>query len=73
MSFESSLIEKAVDQAKRWIDGSRAYPASRAATLLAETLHHEDGLDYTVSFVDGVIRPEDPKVASDNLKKALKK
>ncbi len=73
MSFESSLIEKAVDQAKRWIDGSRAYPASRAATLLAETLHHEDGLDYTVSFVDGVIRPEDPKVASDNLKKLARR
>lgn len=63
------LIERSIDQANAWIEASKAYPNSRAAALLADVLHHEDGLDYTVSFVDGVIRPEDPKVASHNLKK----
>ena len=73
MPFESSLIDQSIDQAKKWIDAARAYPASRAATLLAEALRHEDGLDYTVSFVDGVIRPEDPHVASDNLKRLARR
>ena len=65
----SQLIERAIKQANAWVEASMAYPNSRAATLLADVLHHEGGLDYTVSFVDGVIRPEDPKVASHNLKK----
>lgn len=65
----SNLVERSVKQANEWIAASEAYPNSRAATLLADVLHHEGGLDYTVSFVDGVIRPEDPKVASHNLKK----
>ena len=73
MSFDPSLIDQSIDQAKEWIDGARAYPASRAATLLAEALRHEDGLDYTVSFVDGVIRPEDSHVASENLKRLAKR
>lgn len=61
------LIERSIRQAKAWTDASRAYPAPRSATLLAQVLEHEDGLDYTVSFVDGVIRPEDPAVAAENL------
>ncbi|MFT0846589.1 bifunctional proline dehydrogenase/L-glutamate gamma-semialdehyde dehydrogenase [Actinomycetaceae bacterium L2_0104] len=73
MSFDPSLIEQSIDQAKKWIEAARAYPAPRSATLLAEALRHEDGLDYTVSFVDSVIRPEDPKVASDNLKRLAKR
>lgn len=65
----SPLIDRSIEQANAWIEASQAYPNSRAAILLADVLHHEDGLDYTVSFVDGVIRPEDPGVASHNLKK----
>ncbi len=65
---DREIANKAVEQAKAWTEASRAYPNSRAALLLADALHHPEGLEYTVSFVDGVIRPEDPKVAADNLR-----
>lgn len=61
------LIERSIRLAHEWTEASRAYPAPRSATLLSQVLEHEDGLDYTVSFVDGVIRPEDPAVAAENL------
>ena len=65
---DREIADKAVEQAKAWTEAARAYPNSRAALLLADALHHPEGLEYTVSFVDGVIRPEDPKVAADNLR-----
>lgn len=47
---------------------SNEYSANYASKLLADVLSNEDGLDYTVAFVDGVVRPEDYKVAANQLK-----
>lgn len=44
--------------------GSRG---SKSAQLLAEVLKDQKGLDFTIGFVDRVIRPEDPAVAARNL------
>ncbi|MCI1963201.1 MAG: bifunctional proline dehydrogenase/L-glutamate gamma-semialdehyde dehydrogenase [Ancrocorticia sp.] len=66
--FDEEMTSRVVAQAKKWEEASRAYPNSRAATLLADALRQPDGLDFTVQFVDGVIRPEDPHVAAENLR-----
>ncbi|MCD4549006.1 bifunctional proline dehydrogenase/L-glutamate gamma-semialdehyde dehydrogenase [Schaalia sp. lx-260] len=73
MSFLSDRIDRAVTQAHAWIEASRQYPTPRSAQLLAEVLDHPDGLEYTVAFVDDVIRPEDKKVAAAHLKNLAQK
>ncbi len=59
--------ERAVLTAKRWTQLATRFPTASAARLLADVLEDPDGLGFTVEFVDGVIRPEDPKVAAANL------
>ncbi|MDO5049212.1 MAG: bifunctional proline dehydrogenase/L-glutamate gamma-semialdehyde dehydrogenase [Actinomycetaceae bacterium] len=63
----AEIAERALLRARKWADESNKYPIDPAAKLLADVLEDEDGLDYTVSFVDGVIRPEDEQVAADHL------
>ncbi|MDO4259585.1 MAG: bifunctional proline dehydrogenase/L-glutamate gamma-semialdehyde dehydrogenase [Actinomycetaceae bacterium] len=63
------IVDRAVATATRWAQASTKYPIDPAAKLLAGVLDDETGLDYTVSFVDGVIRPEDKSVASRHLEK----
>lgn len=60
-------LTRADATAKRWSDASTKYPVDRAAELLAQVLDDPDGLDYTVRFVDGVVRPEDMRVAAAHL------
>ncbi len=62
-----ALTDKAVRTARRWAQRSLAHPEPRAAKLLASALDHPDGLRFTLEFVDGVLRPEDPAVAAKNL------
>ena len=62
-----ALTDKAVRTARRWAQRSLAYPEPRAAKLLASALDHPEGLRFTLEFVDGVLRPEDPVVAAKNL------
>lgn len=63
----TTIVNRALDTARRWASASTNHPIDPAAKLLAGVLDDEDGLDYTVSFVDGVIRPEDRKVAARHL------
>ncbi|MDO5034415.1 MAG: proline dehydrogenase family protein [Actinomycetaceae bacterium] len=63
----SVIAERALARARKWADESTKYPIDPAAKLLAEVLEDEGGLDYTVSFVDGVVRPEDQQVAANHL------
>ncbi|MDY2940823.1 MAG: bifunctional proline dehydrogenase/L-glutamate gamma-semialdehyde dehydrogenase [Varibaculum sp.] len=60
--------QQAKNRARAWIEESKKYPTDRAAELLAKVLEDERGLDFTVSFVDGVIRPEDMHVAARTMK-----
>ncbi|MBV7363378.1 bifunctional proline dehydrogenase/L-glutamate gamma-semialdehyde dehydrogenase [Actinomycetaceae bacterium TAE3-ERU4] len=57
----------ALETAKRWTEASTQYPTDRAAKLLSEVLKDPAGLDYTVAFVDQVVRPEDETIAARNL------
>ncbi|WP_124055097.1 proline dehydrogenase family protein [Arcanobacterium ihumii] len=68
MNFEE-IGRRAEARAKNWLEDSKNYPDDRAALLLAKTLQDPNGLDFTVEFVDGVIRPEDRKVAAHTIAK----
>ncbi|MFI5085963.1 MAG: proline dehydrogenase family protein, partial [Actinomycetales bacterium] len=75
----ADLADAAVARVHSWLgldpDGkprpgahrSRAPKASGSAALLAEVLKDQNGLDFTLGFVDRVIRPEDLSVAAKNL------
>lgn len=52
---------------QRWLAESETHRVEPAAQRLAEVLKDPHGLDFTVGFVDGVMRPEDLKVAGRKL------
>jgi RHH-type proline utilization regulon transcriptional repressor/proline dehydrogenase/delta 1-pyrroline-5-carboxylate dehydrogenase len=53
---------------RHWLIESRAYPVKGSAALLAGLLREEGGLAFLTQFVDGVIRPEDTRVAARNFR-----
>lgn len=59
--------ELAVQRAKKWVEESKKYPIDYASKLLSRTLKDPQGLDFTVAFVDEVVRPEDKRQAGKNL------
>lgn len=61
------LSGDAVALVQRWLAESREVPVDTAARRLAGVLRDQNGLDFTVGFVDGVVRPEDLAVAARNL------
>ncbi|MDO4928718.1 MAG: bifunctional proline dehydrogenase/L-glutamate gamma-semialdehyde dehydrogenase [Corynebacterium sp.] len=63
----NEIASRALVTAQKWSTDANSYPTNRAAKLLGEVLEDETGLDFTVSFVDGVIRPEDIAVAAATL------
>ncbi|WP_101851671.1 bifunctional proline dehydrogenase/L-glutamate gamma-semialdehyde dehydrogenase [Kocuria flava] len=66
-SLPEGLAEEAVALVRRWLAEAEQYPADAAARHLAGVLKDPHGLDFTVGFVDGVVRPEDDAVAARNL------
>lgn len=63
----ADLADEAVALVRRWLAESRDEPVDAAATRLAGVLRDPNGLAFTVGFVDGVVRPEDLRVAAANL------
>ncbi|WP_431710167.1 proline dehydrogenase family protein [Glutamicibacter uratoxydans] len=64
----AELAEEAIALVRHWLTEAAKYPADASATRLAGVLKDPQGLEFTVGFVDGVIRPEDLKVAAANLR-----
>ncbi|MGM7671568.1 proline dehydrogenase family protein [Microbacterium sp. A93] len=64
----AALSDDAIALVQRWLVESREVPSDTAAKRLAGVLSDPNGLDFTVGFVDGVVRPEDLKVAALNLR-----
>lgn len=58
------IADLAVERARKWVAASAKYPDVYAAKLLSRVLQDPKGLDFTVAFVDKVIRPEDQNVAA---------
>ncbi|WP_217135237.1 proline dehydrogenase family protein [Leucobacter chinensis] len=63
----SDLGQEAIALARTWLEEASHYPVDPAAERLAGVLRDPNGLDFTVGFVDGVVRPEDTKAAAKKL------
>lgn len=60
------LADAAIELVKEWVSQAEKQKVSPAAKRLAGLLQDPNGLEFAVGFVDGVIRPEDIKVAAKN-------
>ncbi|AIY01810.1 proline dehydrogenase/pyrroline-5-carboxylate dehydrogenase [Arthrobacter sp. PAMC 25486] len=61
------LADETIALVRHWLTEAAKFPADVSAQRLAGVLKDPNGLDFTVGFVDGVIRPEDLAVAGRNL------
>src|SRR5665213_1260948 len=63
----ADLAEEAIATVRRWLTESASIAPDVSAQRLAGVLRDPVGLDFTLGFVDGVVRPEDLQVAGRNL------
>jgi RHH-type proline utilization regulon transcriptional repressor/proline dehydrogenase/delta 1-pyrroline-5-carboxylate dehydrogenase len=64
---DTPRTEEVAALVQRWLAESESYPVEPAAQRLSEVLKDPNGLAFTVGFVDGVMRPEDLRVAGRKL------
>ena len=62
------LAEEVIGLVERWLAEAAEIPADASAARLAGVLQDPNGLDFTVGFVDGVVRPEDLRAAAKKLR-----
>ncbi|TLM71716.1 proline dehydrogenase family protein [Pseudarthrobacter sp. NamB4] len=62
-----ALANEAVALVRHWLTEASKVPVDASAEQLAGVLKDPNGLEFTVGFVDGVVRPEDLHVAARNL------
>ncbi|MDK4294457.1 bifunctional proline dehydrogenase/L-glutamate gamma-semialdehyde dehydrogenase [Corynebacterium accolens] len=62
-----AVLPAAIKRAQGWLD-STADEKDKATEQLAELLRDDNGVRFTMDFVDRVMRPEDDKVAAKALK-----
>jgi RHH-type proline utilization regulon transcriptional repressor/proline dehydrogenase/delta 1-pyrroline-5-carboxylate dehydrogenase len=65
----AELADETVATVRRWLAESADAPADSSAARLAGLLKDPRGLEFTIGFVDRVVRPEDLRVAGRNLEK----
>ncbi|MGH3352144.1 MAG: bifunctional proline dehydrogenase/L-glutamate gamma-semialdehyde dehydrogenase [Nocardioides sp.] len=68
MTTSDAPIAEVDDLVRSWLETASTMPADPAAQRLADVLKDPAGLDFTVGFVDRVIRPEDPRAAAAALR-----
>ncbi|WP_051016078.1 bifunctional proline dehydrogenase/L-glutamate gamma-semialdehyde dehydrogenase, partial [Cellulomonas massiliensis] len=64
---DRDLADEAVALVRRWLHEAAQLPADASAAQLAGVLKDPAGLPFVVGFVDGVVRPEDLRVAARRL------
>jgi RHH-type proline utilization regulon transcriptional repressor/proline dehydrogenase/delta 1-pyrroline-5-carboxylate dehydrogenase len=62
-----ALAAETIALVRRWLTEASKVPVDASAQQLAGVLKDPNGLEFTVGFVDGVVRPEDLNVAARNL------
>lgn len=67
-SVDAALSADAIALVRRWLREASSFPVDASGAQLAGVLKDPKGLDFTVGFVDGVVRPEDLTVAATRLK-----
>jgi len=65
----ASLSDRAVQLAQRWIIEASEAEVDPSAARLADVLQDENGLPFTLGFVDGVMRPESLTAAAAQLQR----
>ncbi|NHI15604.1 bifunctional proline dehydrogenase/L-glutamate gamma-semialdehyde dehydrogenase [Microbacterium excoecariae] len=65
-TIDAALADEAIAQVRAWLVAAREEKVDAAAKNLAGVLSDPKGLDFAVGFVDGVVRPEDLRVAARN-------
>ncbi len=68
MGTDEGVLTDVETLVRQWLDDAAGQPVAPAARRLADVLRDPAGLDFTVGFVDRVIRPEDDRVAAANLR-----
>ena len=69
-----ALSKEAVSLVESWLKDARGNAASSAAEArLSSLLKDPNGLEFTLNFVDRVIRPENMRVAARELRKLTAK
>ncbi|KRC63537.1 1-pyrroline-5-carboxylate dehydrogenase [Aeromicrobium sp. Root236] len=68
---ELTLAERSVELVRTWIEPARTSKrrADPSAERLAQLLKDPHGLEFTIGFVDRVVRPDDHRVAARNLRR----
>ncbi|TDX81148.1 L-proline dehydrogenase [Rathayibacter sp. PhB151] len=67
-SVDAGLVDASVALVRQWLRDAADIPVDASGAQLAGVLKDPTGLDFTVGFVDGVVRPEDTKVAAAALR-----
>ncbi|MFT4264511.1 MAG: proline dehydrogenase family protein, partial [Nocardioides sp.] len=67
----ADLLAEVEDQVRAWLDAAATKPVHPAAKRLAAVLEDPRGLEFTVGFVDRVVRPEDLAVAATALRELV--
>ena len=65
----SELADETIATVRRWLAESADVKADPSAARLAGVLKDPRGLEFTIGFVDKVVRPEDLRVAGRNLER----
>jgi RHH-type proline utilization regulon transcriptional repressor/proline dehydrogenase/delta 1-pyrroline-5-carboxylate dehydrogenase len=68
VALAKNLADDTVELVRHWLTTADKFPVDVSATRLAGILRDPDGLAFTVGFVDGVVRPEDLRVAARKLR-----
>ena len=66
--IDTALADKAIAQVRTWLEEARHEKTDAAGRNLAGVLSDPKGLDFATGFVDGVVRPEDLRVAARNFR-----
>ena len=62
-------LDEVSAQVRSWVDAAATRPVPGPAKMLSDLLQDPKGLDFTLAFVDRVIRPEDPRAAAVELRR----
>ena len=72
-SSANDLADETIATVRRWLAESANVAPDKSAERLAGVLKDPNGLEFTIGFVDKVVRPEDIRVAGRNLERVAKK
>lgn len=71
-ALPEGIAEQSIEQVRAWLETASRLPVDPSAKRLAGLLQDPAGLEFAVGFVDGVVRPEDARVAGRALARLAK-